>query len=102
MTSHIIVGDFNLPDICWSTLSGTSPFSNSLCDLVLILYPYFICGYPEDNLKRAHLLSLKVNFQFKLHKDKLCKSLCKERQSEKVLQVRGILYLQQREIDSKM
>ena len=42
--------------------------------------------YPEENLRRAHLLSLKFNFQFKFHKDRLCKSLCKERQSEKVLQ----------------
>ena len=30
----IFVGDFNLPDICWSTLTGTSPFSNSFCDFV--------------------------------------------------------------------
>ena len=28
------MGDFNLPDICWSTLTGTSPFSNSFCDFV--------------------------------------------------------------------
>ena len=34
MKTLIIMGDFNLPDICWSTLSGTSPLSNSLCDLV--------------------------------------------------------------------
>ena len=31
MESVIIVGDFNMPDICWSTLTGTSTFSNSLC-----------------------------------------------------------------------
>lgn len=30
----IIVGDFNMPDICWLTLSGTSPFSNAFCDFV--------------------------------------------------------------------
>ena len=30
----LITGDFNTPDICWSTLSATSPFSRSLCDLV--------------------------------------------------------------------
>ena len=29
----VIVGDFNLPDISWSTLTGHSPFSNALCDL---------------------------------------------------------------------
>ena len=34
MKTLVIVGDFNLPDICWSTPSGTSPFSNSLCNLV--------------------------------------------------------------------
>ena len=28
------VGDFNLPNICWSTLTGTSPFSISFCDFV--------------------------------------------------------------------
>ena len=28
----IIVGDFNLPDINWNTLAGTSPFSIYLCD----------------------------------------------------------------------
>jgi len=32
--SVILVGDFNLPDICWSTLIGQSPFSNSFCDFV--------------------------------------------------------------------
>ena len=30
----LITGDFNSPDICWSTLSASSPFSGSLCDLV--------------------------------------------------------------------
>ena len=30
----IIVGDFNLPDINWSTLTGTSPLSTSFCDLM--------------------------------------------------------------------
>ena len=35
LASHqtIILGDFNLPDICWSTLSGNSSSSNDLCDL---------------------------------------------------------------------
>jgi len=28
------VGDFNLPDVCWSSLIGQSPFSNSFCDFV--------------------------------------------------------------------
>ena len=30
----IIVGDFNLPDICWSSLMGKSPISSSFCDFV--------------------------------------------------------------------
>ena len=30
----IIVGDFNLPDINWSTLTGTSSLSSSFCDLI--------------------------------------------------------------------
>ena len=38
----IIVGDFNLPDICWSTLMGQSPFSNSFCD--------FVCEYNLSQL----------------------------------------------------
>ena len=32
--SVVIVGDFNFPDICWSTLSGSSPISNAFCDFV--------------------------------------------------------------------
>ena len=32
--SVIFVGDFNLPDICWSSLIGQSPFSVSFCDFV--------------------------------------------------------------------
>ena len=32
--SVIFVGDFNLPDICWSSLIGLSPFSISFCDFV--------------------------------------------------------------------
>ena len=30
----IIVGDFNFPDICWSSLSGTCPQSMLFCDLI--------------------------------------------------------------------
>ena len=32
--SLIIIGDFNMPDICWSTLSGSTSISNSFCDFV--------------------------------------------------------------------
>ena len=34
MENVILVGDFNMPDICWSSLTGTSTFSNSFCDFV--------------------------------------------------------------------
>ena len=34
METVIIVGDYNMPDICWSTLTGTSTFSNSFCDFM--------------------------------------------------------------------
>lgn len=30
----IILGDFNLPEIHWATLSGSSPSSNLFCDFV--------------------------------------------------------------------
>ena len=30
----IIVGDFNLPDVCWSSLSGTTSLSNHFCEFV--------------------------------------------------------------------
>ena len=30
----ILMGDFNVPDINWDTLSGSSTFSNQLCDLL--------------------------------------------------------------------
>ena len=35
-----ILGDFNCPDIEWTTLSGTSPLSTALCDFV---FDYNIC-----------------------------------------------------------
>lgn len=30
----VIVGDFNFPDICWSSLSGSNVNSNKFCDFV--------------------------------------------------------------------
>ena len=32
--SIIIMGDFNVPDINWSSLCGNSPYSTSLCNFV--------------------------------------------------------------------
>ena len=31
---NLIVGDFNLPDICWPTLSGSTLLSNLFCDFM--------------------------------------------------------------------
>lgn len=30
----IVIGDFNLPDVCWSSLSGCSQQSNLFCDFL--------------------------------------------------------------------
>ena len=51
-TSLIITGDFNQPDICWASLSGTSLVSNHFCDFVfvsqLITCPTHIKGNTLD------------------------------------------------------
>ena len=33
----IVMGDFNLPDINWATLTGSTAISNAFCDLVFEL-----------------------------------------------------------------
>ena len=33
----ILLGDFNCPDINWSTMSATSPFSLALCNVMFCL-----------------------------------------------------------------
>ena len=33
-TPLVIMGDFNVPDVNWATLSGSTIFSSQLCDLV--------------------------------------------------------------------
>ena len=33
-TDLLIVGDFNMPDICWSSLMGSSPSSNTFCEFI--------------------------------------------------------------------
>ena len=62
----LIIGDFNLPDICWSSLSGLSPSSNLLCDFVfdcnltqLINSPAHVKGNTLDILltNSDHLIS---------------------------------------------
>ena len=62
----IIVGDFNLPDSCWTSLSGCSPLSNLLCDFVcdtnlaqLINSPTHVKGNTLDILltNSEHIIS---------------------------------------------
>jgi len=50
-TPLILMGDFNMPNISWSTLTGSTYFSNQLCDLIfqhnllqLVNCPTHICG----------------------------------------------------------
>ena len=50
-TPLVIMGDFNLPDLNWSILSGHTDFSNHFCDLAfesnlsqLVDQPTHICG----------------------------------------------------------
>ena len=45
----ITVGDFNFPDIDWSTLMGTSIPSNSFCNFV------FDCNLTEHVLEPTHI-----------------------------------------------
>ena len=47
----IIVGDFNFPNICWSTLTGNSPLSSAFCEFIFgwnltqhVMYPTHIKG----------------------------------------------------------
>ena len=46
----VIMGDFNTPDVNWSTLSANSEFSSKLCDLIF-----------EHNL--THLLNILLMFK---------------------------------------
>lgn len=70
----IIVGDFNVPDINWSTLSATSFFSSSLCNLIfshnlsqLVTDPTHVGGNILDlvltnNSTRVTFTSVDSNF----------------------------------------
>ena len=67
----VLLGDFNFPDINWDTLSGNSPVSNQLCDLIfntglsqLIVEPTHIHGNVLDLLLtniEENIHSLKVH-----------------------------------------
>ena len=52
LLDYLATGDFNVPDIKWSTLSGQSTFSQLLCDLIfqsnLITCPTHIKGNVLD------------------------------------------------------
>lgn len=50
------MGDFNYPDICWQTLSGSSNFSIALCDFVFELNLQQLVESPTH--VKGHLLDL--------------------------------------------
>lgn len=52
----VIVGDFNCPDICWSTLTASSDMSCLLCDLVFRYNLTQLVDYPTHN--KGNILDL--------------------------------------------
>jgi len=57
-TPCFIVGDFNLPDICWSTLSGGSSLSSNFCDFV------FDCNLTQHILEPTHIKGNTLDLVF--------------------------------------
>ena len=45
-----VMGDFNCPDIQWSTLSSTSPLSSALCDFVFAHNVYQAVEFPTHTM----------------------------------------------------
>ena len=45
-----MMGDFNCPDIQWSTLSSTSPLSSALCDFVFAHNVYQAVEFPTHTM----------------------------------------------------
>ena len=45
----LIVGDFNFPDICWSSLTGSSVLSNSFCEFI------FDCNLTQHVMEPTHV-----------------------------------------------
>ena len=45
----IFVGDFNFPDINWSSLTGSSPLSNSFCEFI------FDCNLTQHVMSPTHV-----------------------------------------------
>jgi len=70
-TSVFILGDFNLPDINWDTLTGISTISNNFCDCIfesnltqLVESPTHQCGNILDLVltnSPEHVLHLSVH-----------------------------------------
>jgi len=54
----VIMGDFNIPDVNWSTLSANLKFSSKFCDL---LFQYnFIQIIESPNQVQGHILDLII------------------------------------------
>ena len=69
-SAMVVVGDFNLPHINWSTLQGSCPFDQAFCDIVfdcnlsqLVSQPTHIAGNTLDlvlNTESAVIEALRV------------------------------------------
>ena len=64
----VILGDFNSPDICWSSMHGQSHTSIALCDLIfqynlaqLVTFPTYLCGNLFDLVICSPALSANVS-----------------------------------------
>lgn len=59
--SIILLGDFNLPDVNWNSLSGSSPFSSLFCDLVFDLNLVQLVTFPTH--QKGNILDLCLTNQ---------------------------------------
>ena len=46
----IILGDFNLPDICWTSLSSSNPHSKNFCDFIVTNGLEQLITFPRGNI----------------------------------------------------
>ena len=58
----VIIGDFNFPDICWATLSGQSPSSAALRDLVFHYNLTQIIDFPTHSMGNTLDLALQNSY----------------------------------------
>ena len=65
----IVVGDFNCPDLQWSTLSSTSPLSSALCEFVFDNNIYQAVEFP------THKMGNVLDLVFTNSVDPMCLSL---------------------------